>query len=252
MFLDDRPLAGACADKLTYEWRTQGLADGKHTLDVVATNSKLQTSKRRFEVYAGNVFLTDLGTRFDDAKQTTEIGVRNIALAKETAGKVELSVYAADGEGKRGAQVFQTAQAGSLGAMTFAWNGQGTDGKPRARGKYIAELTFRDAGGKVVQRTETVFVQDSESVQHANFAEIEGNLSLDGAGDSANTTVELVNAKGEVMQRVQSTAKGNYRFKSVDKGNYKVRVSKKGFWAKEADVEAKPAAKPSKADFMLK
>ena len=66
------------------------------------------------------------------------------------------------------------------------------------------------------------------------------------------TTVELVNERGDVMQRVQSTAKGNYRFKSVEKGNYKVRVSKKGFAAKDADLQVEPAKAPSKADFKLK
>src|SRR5207302_1632048 len=52
MFVDDRPLAGACASKLEHAWKTAGLADGKHTIDIIATNSKNQTSKRHFEVYA--------------------------------------------------------------------------------------------------------------------------------------------------------------------------------------------------------
>ncbi len=252
VFLDDLPLAGACASTLTYDWTTKGLGEGKHTIDIVATNMQNKTSRRRYEVYAGNVFLTDLGTRFDESRQTTEIAVRNIAL--EATGKVELSVYATDGD-KRGSKVFGTEQTGTPGAMTFGWTGVDTAGKPLPRGKYIAELAFRDAKGKVVQKSETPFVQDTEASQRANYAEIEGQLALDGAagsGFASNTTVELVNAKGEVIQRATSTAQGNYRFKTVPKGSYKVRTSKAGFKSQEAAVDAKPAAPASKADFRLK
>jgi squalene-hopene/tetraprenyl-beta-curcumene cyclase len=256
LFLDDQPLAGACTDKLTHEWKTAGLGDGKHTIDVVATNSKLQTSRRRYEVYAGNVFLTDLGARFDEGRATTEIGVRNIAADKDSAGKVQLSVYATDDAGKRGAKVFDTTQAGAPGAMTFAWSGTSADGKAQPRGRYIAELAFRDASGDVIQKTETVFVHDSEAAQRAKFGEIEGNLAMDsaigaGGGSSANTTVELVDKTGNVVQTVHSTEQGNYRFKGVAKGDYKVRITKKGFNAKEANVEAKPNAPAAKADMML-
>jgi hypothetical protein len=134
--------------------------------------------------------------------------------------------------------------------MTFAWTGAAADGKPQPRGKYIAELTLRD-GAKVVQRAETVFVHDSEAAQHAGWSEIEGNLSLRGASDAANTVVELVNERGEVMQRVRSTAEGNYRFKSVDQGKYKVRVRKQGWTSKDAEVDTKRNAAASRADFTL-
>jgi len=105
---------------------------------------------------------------------------------------------------------------------------------------------------KVIQKSETVFTQDSEAAQRAKFGEIEGQLNLSSGAASANTTVELVNDKGEVLQRVRSTDQGNYRFKSVSKGAYKVRVTKQGFAAKEAPVEAKPAAPASKANIELK
>ncbi len=252
IFLDDRPLAGACADKLTHPWSTQGLADGKHTIDIVATNSKRQTSKRHLEVYAGNVFLTDLGTRYDEAKQATEVAIRNLADSPEAAGKVALNVYATEGDGKRGKKVYTTEQAGTPGAMTFAWNGNGSDGKAQPRGRYIAELEMRGKDGAVIQKSETVFTQDSEAAQRAKFGEIEGQLNLSGGAASANTTVELVNDQGEVLQRVRSTDQGNYRFKSVSKGAYKVRVTKQGFAAKEAPVESKPAAPASKANIELK
>lgn len=148
--------------------------------------------------------------------------------------------------------MYTTEQAGTPGAMTFAWNGNGGDGKAQPRGRYIAELEMRDKAGKLVQRSETVFTQDSEAAQHAQFGEIEGQLNLAGGAASANTTVDLVNDKGEVVQRVQSNEAGNYRFKSVSKGAYKIRVTKQGFAAKEAAVEAKPAAPASKADIQLK
>ena len=251
MFLDDRPMAGACAGTLAYVWNTAGLQEGKHTIDVVATNTLAQISRRRFEVYAGNTYLTDLGTRFDEARQTTEIGVRNIALA--ATGKVGLAIFATDGDGHRTAQVFAASQPGTPGAMTFSWNGTGTDGKPQAKGRYIAELSFLDGKGAAVQKTETVFVQDTEAAQRAQYGEIEGNLSFEANGaDSANTELELVDATGTVVQRVHTTEKGNYRFKAVGKGGYKIRAKKAGFLAKEADVMAAPASKPSKADLKLK
>jgi squalene-hopene/tetraprenyl-beta-curcumene cyclase len=72
-----------------------------------------------------------------------------------------------------------------------------------------------------------------------------------GIGMSANTRVDLLDDKGNVVQSVRSTAQGNYRFKNVDGGKYKVRVQKDGFAAQEAAVEAAPKAAPAKADIRL-
>jgi len=252
LFLDDQPLSGACASTLKYEWATLGLAEGKHIVDVVATNSQNQTSRRRYEVYAGNVYLTELGTRFDDRTQLTEIAVRNIAL--EPTGKVELAIYESSDKTQRGKQVFTTSQTGNLGALTFGWNGADDKGAVQPRGKYLAELTYRDANGKALHKSETYFVHDSEAMQRRNFAEIEGNLSqqaASGAPVSANTTVELVDGNGNVVQRAMSTAQGNYRFKAVPKGSYKIRTSKAGFKSEEATIEAKPDAPAAKADLHL-
>ena len=54
-------------------FHTLGMNDTKgnplppvHLIDLVATNAKGQISRRRFEVYAGDVFLTDVGARFDE------------------------------------------------------------------------------------------------------------------------------------------------------------------------------------------
>jgi hypothetical protein len=253
LFLDDQPLTGACASTLKYDWSTKSLVEGKHTIDVVATNSQDKTSRRRYEVYAGNIYLTELGTRFDDRSQQTEIAVRNIAL--EPTGKVELAVYALDAKtGGRGKRVFGSEQTGALGALTFSWNGLGTDGTQQQRGKYLAELTYKDAKGKALHKSETFFVHDSEAMQRANYAEVEGQLSMDaasGVGLSANTTVELVDETGRVVDRATSTAQGNYRFKGVAKGAYKIRTSKAGFKSQEATIEAKPAAPATKADLHL-
>lgn len=257
LYVDDELAAGACASELFHALQTAGLSDGKHTLDVVATNIKGQRSRRRYEVYAGNTYLTDLGTRFDEAKQATEIAVRNLALTPAAAGKVELAVYAVKGaNNERAEKVYTTEQAGNPGAMTFAWNGAGNDGQARPRGRYIAELALRDAGGKVIQRVETLFLQDSEAVQRATYGEIEGQLSMDedaaAAGMSANTEVELVDGDGNVIQRARSTEQGNFRFKNVAKGNYKIRATKQGFSRQELDVQAAPATAPAKADMKLK
>lgn len=253
LLVDDRPLTGACAARLETAWKTDGLAEGKHTLDVVATNEKGQVSRRRYEVYAGNVILTELGSRYDEAKMTTEIAVRNIAPTPAEAGKVELNVYAAEGaENKRGAKVWSTDQAGAPGAMTFRWDGTGSDGKPRARGRYIAELVLRDAKNDVVQKTETMFLQDSEAAQRATYGEIEGQLSIDGAGASANTVVELVDDKGQVVQRASTTEQGNYRFKNVAGGKYKVRTRKDGWKNEEKAVDAAPASAPAKVDMTVR
>lgn len=257
LYLDDELIAGACADRLRHRWSTAALEDGKHVLDVVATNSLGQKSRRRYEVYAGDTYLADLGTRFDEAKQATEIAVRNLALTPESAGKVELAIYAVKGaNNERAERVYATARDGALGAMTFGWDGKGDDGKAQPRGRYIAELAFRDRGGEVIQRVETLFLQDSEAALRANYGEIEGQLSMEAgaaaAGTSANTEVELVDEQGNVVQRTRSTEQGNFRFKTVAKGNYKVRMSKKGFGKEELDVQAAPATKPAKADLTLK
>lgn len=257
LYVDDERVAGACSDRLEHAWKTTSLADGKHTLDVVATNSRGQHSRRRYDVYAGNTYLADLGTRFDEAKQATEIAVRNLALTPDAAGKIELAVFAVKGaNNERAERVFAAAQAGAPGAMTFGWDGKGSDGAARPRGRYIAELSFRDAGGKVIQRVETLFLQDSEAVQRANYGEIEGQLSMEAgaaaAGTSANTEVELVDQLGNVVQRVRSTEQGNFRFKTVAKGNYKIRTAKKGYGKQEMDVEAAPAKPAAKADMKLK
>ena len=253
LFVDDRFQKGACAATLSYDWSTKSLSEGKHLVDVVATNNQGQESRRRYEVYAGNVFLTDVGARFDEARQSTEITLRNIAPAPagKALNKIELNVYAVEGtDNKHGKKVWTTEQKGAPGPMAFVWNGLGSDGKPKPRGRYFAELLMRDEKGGAVQTEHTLFFHDSENVQREKFGEVEGQLSQKGgAGLSANTTVELVDDVGNVVQSVRSTEQGNYRFKSVVAGHYKVRAKKAGWSSQEAPVTAAPASAPAKMDF---
>ncbi len=103
-----------------------------------------------------------------------------------------------------------------------------------------------------MQREQTLFFHDSEAVEKKNFGEIEGKLSMDGnTGVAANSTVQLLDDKGNIVQSVQSTSQGNYRFKSVFGGKYKVRAVKQGWASQEAPVTATPAAAPVKADIKL-
>ncbi|HEX8437396.1 carboxypeptidase regulatory-like domain-containing protein [Archangium sp.] len=249
LLVDDLPVHSACGGKLTYAWNTSGLKDGKHALDVVATNAKGLTSKRRFEVFAGNVFMTQVGANFDEASQRTLITLRNLA-DPSAGGAIELEVWEV-GEGseaKPKAKVFSTSRKGEIGAVEFAWDGKGNDGKAKPRGRYLARLAYRDARGQVLQTESSLFFHDSESVQRQKYGEIEGQLSLKGGqGQSANTVMELVDDQGRVVQSTVTTEQGNYRFKNVDKGQYRVRAKKEGFRDLEQPVAAEPAAAPSKA-----
>lgn len=70
------------------------------------------------------------------------------------------------------------------------------------------------------------------------FAEVSGKLDLKDARGAANTLVDLVDEKGQVLQQVRTTRDGNYRFQNVDAGKYKVRINKKGFAQEELDIDA--------------
>lgn len=248
LLVDDLPLAGACGAKVEHKWSTRELSEGKHIVDVVATNHRGLTSRRRFEVYAGNVFLTEVGTRFDEGRGVTEVTVRDIAPA--AAGKVALEVYTVEGaNNKPGKKVWSTERPGAPGAMAFSWNGVGSDGKGLPRGRYLARLAMKDSAGKTVQNESALFFQDGEAAQKKQFGEIAGSLGLAGGdGVARNSTVDLLDDKGRVVQSVQSTEQGNYRFKNVAGGNYHVRAKKAGWASQEAEVKAAPASAPAKAD----
>ncbi len=101
----------------------------------------------------------------------------------------------------------------------------------------------------MVQAESALFFHDSEAMQRKQFAEVAGSLGLAGGdGVARNSTVELVDDKGRIVQSVQSTEQGNYRFKNVSAGNYHVRAKKAGWASQEAEVRAAPSAAPAKAD----
>jgi squalene-hopene/tetraprenyl-beta-curcumene cyclase len=247
--IDDRTVASACGPKLSFSWDAKNLAEGKHLIDIVATNAKGKTATRRFEVYAGDVYITNVGVRFDEGRQVSEASLRNIS---EGPGTIRFEVYTIDKNGKAAAKVYATQKKGELGAMSFVWNGQGDDKKTAPRGRYLARLSFVGQNERVVQQETSVFFHDTASVQHDRFGEVEGKITWrKGSAQSANTLIELVDEKGHVVQSTRSTEQGNYRFKNVDGGKYKVRVTKDGFETKEASVAPAAKAAPAAADVDL-
>jgi hypothetical protein len=250
LLIDDRSAQTAQGGKLSYTWDTKGLSDGKHTVDVVATNAKGQVSRRRLEVYAGNVFLTSLGSRF--SSDGTELAARNIA-PKERTGQVELRVRAAemkDGQPQPGAEVFKAARPSAQGPVTFTFGGKGKDGKPLRTGRYFAEFSFVDEKGAVLQQERLLFTHDTPESQYAQYGEVAGGLALGNGQQASNAVVELVDGNGRVIQSTRSNEAGKFRFKSVDKGQYKVRVRKDGFKDAELPVSSAPATE-SAADMTL-
>jgi hypothetical protein len=251
LLIDDLPVRSECGAKLSHQLDTSKLTSGKHIVDFVATNAKGQQSRRRFEVYAGDVFLTDVAARFDEASQSAVVSLRNIAPQSEHSGAVELELFTAqdgaDTNPKPKDKVYTASKRGEVGGLSFTWSGKGSDGKALPRGRYVARLSFRDAAGKVRQTDSALFLHDSETVQRQHFGEVEGQISLRGGAGSANTLVELVDEKGRTVQATRTTEQGNYRFKTIDKGQYKVRVRKEGFDNLEQPVQAAPATAPAKA-----
>jgi|GEM_PF-652677 len=256
--VDDIPTHAVCGDDMGHTWDTTGLEEGKHIVDVRAINDRGEVSSRRFEVYSGDVYLTQLGSSFTDGG--TMISLRNIA-PKKLENSVQLEVYSTkeiDGVAKADKKLRSMKSAGTQGAMTFFWDGKDTKGKESKSGKkYIARLTFFDKQGKKRQSEELEFVHDSYEAQRARYAEVGGQLQFgdDQMAGVANTEVELVDEKGNVVQSTRSTSSGNYRFRNVDKKKkYKVRVKKKGYKTQEKSLdsfdEEEPAAEAD-ADFKL-
>jgi len=248
VLVDDLSTKQAPGAELGFTWDARGLTSGKHTVDVVATNQKGQQSRRRFEVFAGDIFITQLGTRFTN--EGTQVTVRNIA-PDVMKGSVRLEVRSAETGAKKDV-VFSTTQRSHQGAMAFVFGGKDAKGKPFTTGRYEATVSFLDDTGKARHSEALVFVHDTLEAQTARYAEVAGKLDLarDGSG-AANAQVDLLDAKGNVVQSVRSNASGQYRFKSLDAAKYKVRVRKDGFKAEEAEVDAKAGAAPAAASVSL-
>jgi squalene-hopene/tetraprenyl-beta-curcumene cyclase len=251
LLVDDLEVHQSKGRKLTYTWKTSALSTGRHTLDAVATNARGQISRRRFEVYAGDVFFTQLGTRFE--QDATRVTTRGIAPAT-ARGTLRLRVYSSNstnGTPTKDKVVYETSRPAENGALEFLWSGKDGQGKSQPGGRYFAEIAFVDAQSGVRQTEETLFMHADAEVAKRDFAEVAGRLELsrDGSG-AANAEVELVDDSGRIVQSVQSNEAGQYRFKNVDKGKYKVRFKKSGFAPKEAEVKAEAGAvAPASAAF---
>jgi len=240
--VDDVVIDRECGDALSHSWQTATLAPGPHVVDVTATSSTGETARRRYTVYAGPVYLTRLGTAWDDGG--TRITARDIA-PEGTEHSVRLTV-----EGVGGAAVYTSTIPGRQGPIGFWWNGK-TDAGSTAKGKrFDAKLEYLDPAGTVLQVERIDFVHETLHAQREQYGQIQGQLALDGA-EGANTRVELLDALGNVVGSTLTTRSGSYRFRNVDAGKYKVRVAKDGWGDAEQEVEAAPAEE-SKADLDLR
>jgi squalene-hopene/tetraprenyl-beta-curcumene cyclase len=231
--IDDVPAFGACADGVKWSWDTSSLSDGKHIVDVRATNARGEVSRRRFEVYAGNVYLTQVGTAWAGGR--TQVSMRN--LAEKPGGNVKIEVL------RDGKAVHTAEQKGAPGPMSFGFEGD--------RGRYTARLTYASESGQT-QVVETPFVHDTLEAQNESFAQLEGRLALPNDMDAANTMVELVDEDGNVVAQTNSTRNGQYRFKNIEgEKQYRVRVTKKGFKSTLSAPISTTKAKESKWDEKL-
>ncbi len=241
--IDDIKVKSECGASLSYTWDTRGLEKGMHTVDLIAENAHGQTAHRRLEVYAGSVYLTQVAAQ--STADSTTLSVRDIADQSQKH-RVEMAIVGADG-----AEVAVVGKTGEQGANTLKWDGRTKDGASAKSGKYVARLRYVDEGGKVVQSEDVPFVRDSEEAQHANYAEVGGELKLPNAEPAANAEVDLVDDKGVVVAHTRSTASGEYRFKNIEAGKYKVQAPKKGYIAPPVAVEAKPGVDSHAADMNL-
>lgn len=253
VMVDDLRVYGACGAQLAWSWDTGGLAQGKHVVDIRATNARGEVSRRRFEVYAGDVFLTQVGSRYTGGQ--TEVSLRNIGDTDQDS-QVKLEIFEAtqeDGVEKAGRKLRTLDQQGQQGAQSFLWDGKDEGGAAGSGERYMARLSLVDKKtGEVRQTTEQVFVHASAQAQAQNYAQIQGAIELPNDEAAANVELELVDQEGNVVQRTWSTRSGNYRFRNVagEGKKFKVRARKEGFVATSGLLEARPAAAP-RADMKL-
>jgi len=234
--LDDQLVASACGGALSWTWPRAALGEGRRVLEIRATNQRGEVSHRRLEVFAGDTFMTQVGSRFADG--TTELSLRDLT-APGQAHVVALDIFAAraDGAADPARRVFSSETAGAQGAMRFQWNGRDQGGKGQPAGKYVARLSYRDAAGKVRQTEQVAFVHATEAQQHRDYGQVQGTLHLAGGAAAENAEVQLVDDAGRVVDSTRSTAAGQYRFRNVDAGKkYEIRVNKDGFAAAPAAV----------------
>jgi len=222
LVVDDTPVTNVCGAEMSA--KLPALSTGMHTVDVVAEVDGGKTTTRRLNVFAGDAFLDEVSTRFDNG--ATVVGFRDLAPDAMNA-KVRVQVL----DDKKNV-VTTTEMKSSNGPV--AWN---FDGKKA--GKYTAHVEIVDDAGKVRDAKDVVFSHESYEAQRAKYAEVSGAVALPEGGASSNAEVELVDDKGNVLQRTATTKSGQYRFQNVDAGKYKVRVKKQGFKDEEQKLDAK-------------
>ncbi len=244
IFVDDVRVVSSCGERATLRLDPAALEPGRHIVRAVATNARGRSGTTLVELYAGDHFLTEPGSRWDGG--ATVIGVRDVA-PESLRHRVELQVLPEEGEGGPLATV---TRPGTQGALELRVS-ETTGGEPLPRGRYRAKLIFRDGDGVARQELEVPFVHDTPDAQHARYGQVAGQLNLED-GVAQNAEVELVDGEGNVVQRTTSTRSGRYRFRNVDRGRYQVRVRRRGVRRAEAEatVEAAPAAEAA-ADFAL-
>ncbi len=236
LLLDDVEVKKVNGGEGTWTLNPKKIDGGIHLLDVIAENEAGSTSSRRYRFYTGDVYLTEMGSSFSEGE--TILTARNLGTSNKDA-TVSLSVYKqiTDGEEVTEESVFCSEQPSQQGALSFTWDGKNKEGKPSDGGRYIAKISYIDEKRGKLQTEEIVFSRMSVKEMKEQFAEVSGKLDLKDRG-AANTSVDLVDEEGRVIQQVWTTRDGNYRFQNVDAGKYKVRVNKKGFRKEEIDIDA--------------
>ncbi len=249
VLVDDLTVASKCGADLEHTLAVDALAEGKHVIDFVATNAEGKTARRRLEFHTGDIYITHLGTRFNEAKQATEISLRSLSAPPPASGLMRLDVLTV---GPKPRPVHSQQVASVPGAMTLTWRGEQKSTKKAGKGRYLARVSYLNPKGQVLQQREVIFFHDTAKAQRQTYGEVEGQVRMSkNARSSAHTLVELVDDAGRVLQRTRTTEQGNYRFKNVDSGKYRVRVKKKGFRQAESQVETSAASAPASADLNL-
>jgi squalene-hopene/tetraprenyl-beta-curcumene cyclase len=213
------------------------LEQGLHLVDVVADVGGSE-AWRRVAFYAGDFFLTDVGSRYH--ADGTRITFRQLSEPSKKE-RVRLELF----DGKK--RVFSKSLSAAHGPMQVHFKDDKVLGK-----KLKAKLSFVDAAGKTRQTVEHELVHDTPAAQAARYAQVQGRLAMEDDKAVANTWVELVDERGQVVQRVKTTRSGQYRFKNVSGGKkLKVRVKKQGFADWSRDVAPVAAGAEAQADAEL-
>lgn len=155
--------------------------------------------------------------------------------------RVRVRVFREADGGGRGDRVWETTVPSAEGAMSIPWDGRTSGGEASPRGRYVAELALLDGDGRERHRVELPFVHDTAEAQDAQFGQVAGTIDFED-DEVEGAAVELVDERGNVVQRTTTTRSGRYRFRNLREGRYRVRVRREGFRAAEAPVRAAPAS----------